>query len=105
MDTSIGSSGANNWSWEFVAMAVACTLFFATTTSAIDGCRVQRVRHILEGHPTKTVRVQEGDTIWNLAQGCRVDGVSTSDIVSWLYEHNGLTTACLTPGQPLSVPM
>ena len=54
--------------------------------------------------PTETVVVQEGGTLWGIAQGRCPEGVSTEELVRWISENNGLTTAALTPGQVLSVP-
>ena len=88
----------------FAMAALFSMIVFAVVMVLSDGYRAAQTRQLLESRPVRTVRVQEGDTIWGVAQECAVEGVSTSDLVMWLCEHNDLSNASLTPGQPLSVP-
>ncbi|HJA29303.1 MAG TPA: LysM peptidoglycan-binding domain-containing protein [Candidatus Olsenella pullicola] len=50
------------------------------------------------------VVVSEGDTLWGIAEDAGVSGCSTSDVVSWIVERNGLGDGHLVPGQRIIVP-
>lgn len=81
------------------------SLLVATLVSAgLDWQRSNDVARRIESQGVQTVFVVEGDTLWTLAQEHGIDGVRTSDVVSWTVEHNGLSTSMLRPGQRLELP-
>ncbi|MDO4805908.1 MAG: LysM peptidoglycan-binding domain-containing protein [Coriobacteriales bacterium] len=53
---------------------------------------------------TEVVHVIYGDTLWNIAQRHAIPGCSTKDVLSWVMQHNDLSSARLRPGQCLVVP-
>lgn len=58
----------------------------------------------LESAPTVSVRVLDGESLWDIAEEHGVDGVPTKDTVSWIKEKNGLSVSNLSAGQSLLVP-
>jgi hypothetical protein len=52
-----------------------------------------------------TVSVASGDTVWSIAESHPVQGVSTSDLVQWISERNGLGGSPLSVGQQLQIPV
>ena len=84
-----------------VVMVVAAVLF---AHAASEVAHVRHTRGLLSAQPLEVVHAQEGDTIWNIACIHHVEGVSTYELVTWLYDRNDLSSSCLTPGQPLLVP-
>lgn len=50
------------------------------------------------------VVVMPGDTLWGIAEGRAVDGMTTSALVSWIEERNDLAGSTLAPGQRIVVP-
>lgn len=59
----------------------------------------------LDGAATQTVVVRPGDSLWGIAEGSRVDGASTSEVVSWIEAANGLDGSALSVGQRIVVPV
>lgn len=72
--------------------------------AAFEDAHVRHMRTLLCAQPLELIHAQEGDTIWGIAQHHHVDGVSTYELVTWLYERNELSDSCLFPGQALVVP-
>ena len=58
----------------------------------------------LAGLPERTEVVQSGESLWSISSKIEVEGASTSDVVSWIVERNGLEDTCLRVGQRLVVP-
>ncbi len=84
---------------------VLCLSFATLLTYMTDMGRIRLTREILELRPTVEINVREGDTLWGIARSHSIEGVSTYDLVEWLYEQNELSNSCLTPGQTLRVPV
>lgn len=53
---------------------------------------------------TSSVRVQQGDTLWDIAEVYRCEGMSTAEAVSLIKSLNGIDGASISPGQRLTVP-
>lgn len=51
------------------------------------------------------VCVQQGDTLWELAEAHPVHGLTTQEVVELVASHNGISDAVIQPGQVLQVPM
>lgn len=81
-----------------VGIALACVM--AAVGSAAAAAKAQR----LSGVPTSTVRVETGETLWDVANAHPVDGCSTSEVVDWIRSENALPTSSLQAGQALVVP-
>lgn len=54
---------------------------------------------------TVMVAVEEGDTLWSMAEDHPIDGLTTQQCVRWVIDRNGLDDAVLTPGQVLELPL
>ncbi|MBM6775284.1 LysM peptidoglycan-binding domain-containing protein [Olsenella profusa] len=89
----------------FVACGVALVCALALASVVSDALRAQGGAASLSALPTETVVVQEGDSLWGIAEGRIPQGVSTAELVSWIQERNGLTGGLVTPGQRLQVPV
>lgn len=86
--------------------ALCCTLVIAALCVAsivADALGAAARTQALDQLPERTVVVDDGDTLWGIAESLGVDGVPTRDIVSWIAERNG-TSAALVAGQTLVVP-
>lgn len=86
----------------FVALLVVGSVVVASVVS--DSLRHGAVSEALEGAPTQTVVVREGDTLWGIASEHARNVVPTSQVVSWIEEANGLEGGALAVGQSLVVP-
>lgn len=53
---------------------------------------------------TEEVVVTTGDSLWGIAEGRSVPGMSTAALVAWIEEANDLSGTVLTPGQRIVVP-
>lgn len=54
--------------------------------------------------PTSEHVVRDGETLWEIASGCGLDGVSTRDVVEWISQSNSLGGGAIYAGQRLAVP-
>ncbi len=89
----------------FMGMATALTVALCVA-AVLGGARAATVpARALDGLSERTMVVQSGDSLWSISSQIEVGGVSTSDVVSWIVERNGLEQSCLMPGQRLVVPM
>lgn len=70
-----------------------------------DGLSRAAAASSIEAMPTESVVVQEGATLWGIAQGRCPEGVSTSELVSWISKENGLGSEALVAGQVIRVPV
>lgn len=52
-----------------------------------------------------TVSVAGGDTVWSIAESHPVPGVSTTELVQWISQRNGLGISPLRVGQQLQIPV
>ena len=88
------------------AMVIALCVTLATFAGQVaDEARRLHAQQVIAAQPTETVHVCEGDTIWGIARAHHVDGVSTRELVQWVRDQNGLSSAFLSPGQTLLVPL
>ena len=62
-----------------------------------------------KGRETKTyyksVVIQKGDTIWDIAKEYKAEGQKTEQMVDAIYEVNGLKTANIRTGENIIVPV
>jgi cell division protein YceG involved in septum cleavage len=57
------------------------------------------------GDSYQKVTVQEGDSIWTIAEELSDDyNMSTKDLVEWVSENNNLATDIIQPGDSLIIP-
>ncbi len=82
-----------------------CLSFAMLLTYVTDMGRIRLTKERLELRPTMEINVREGDTLWGIARSHSIEGVSTYDLVEWLYEQNELPSSCLAPGQTLRIPV
>lgn len=87
-----------------VACGVALVAALALASLVSDALRGQSLSAALGSRPAETVVVQDGDSLWGIAEAHAVEGVGTAELVSWIEEENGLAGGLLTPGQRLVVP-
>ncbi len=91
------------YSFKILASALLLIVLAAVFASRELGARKAIAAH-LEAVPTATVRVLEGESLWDIAEEHGVDGVSTKDVVSWIKDRNGLCVSNISAGQSLLVP-
>lgn len=72
------------------AQAVSRSTAYDAAVSAIDAAA--------------SVTVQPGDTLWGIAQGHAVDGLSTRQVVDLVKDWNQLDGGLISPGMTLIVP-
>lgn len=82
-------------------LLIAALGLVATLSEAISSSSLQSA---LGDLPESVLVVSDGDTLWSIASSVEVDGVSTSDVVSWICERNDLSDALLVAGQRLVIP-
>lgn len=82
--------------------AVVITLILAWVIS--DVVCAKAYAKAFDGVPTTQVFVASGDCLWSIAEEHPVEGRSTRDVMTWIKEQNGLTSATLFVGQSLIVP-
>ena len=86
------------------AALVAWSVIWAATT--LSGLLVrQRLAAAFEGIETTVVVVEEGESLWSLAQSHGVQGATTRETVAWIAARNGLVTRSLSVGDFLEVPL
>ena len=81
-----------------VAIVLCCSFAF-------EGVRSMKIHQVLESARVEEVRAVTGDTLWSIAEQCGGNDVPTEDVVSWIRSRNKLSSAILTPGQRISVPV
>jgi len=54
--------------------------------------------------PTRSLRVEAGDSLWSIAAAHRVEGLTTEQTVELIRNTNGMTGSMLQTGQLLRVP-
>ena len=82
----------------FVTVCILAIVFVCGAASGIFDARAVDVQSFV------TVRVQPGDTLWNLARTYGPEGVDTRVIVYAIGELNGVSASTLRPGQYLNIP-
>lgn len=81
------------------ALLVAALCVASLVADALGtGARAQALAQL----PETTVVVQDGDTLWGIAESLGVD-VPTRELVSWIIERNDVSAA-IAAGQRLVVP-
>ncbi len=74
-----------------VALAVTLAAALRTPTANLDT-------------PTITIRVENADTLWNIASRHSIPGRGTAETVDLITDLNGLSSSSLSAGQTLLVP-
>lgn len=82
-----------------IAVIVLCC------SATFELMRSSDVNKTLNSAPIEEVRAVTGDTLWSIAQQYCGNDVPTEDAVTWIRSRNGLSSAMLTPGQRISVPV
>ncbi len=89
----------------FLILASALLLIALTAILASHELSLRKtMASRLDSAPSASVRVLDGESLWDIAEDHRVDGVSTKDVVSWIKAKNGLSSSSLSAGQSLLVP-
>lgn len=83
------------------AIIVSCSLFAAFVSSFDDSTFVEA----MAVHPAHVIEVDEGDSLWRIAERNAVQGLSTAETVELIRQWNGLDSGMLVPGMELSVPV
>lgn len=85
-------------------MALFLFCFILTGASLIsDALIAKRCHKAVQGVDTVAVRVQQGDSLWNLAEQYGIEGMETSEVVRWIMDTNELSTATLYAGDTVLV--
>ena len=89
-----------------LALLMALTVLALVIGAVIQAAGRRRRRHPTArrgGAVTRTVTVQPGETLWQIARDIRPNA-DPRETVARIQELNGLTTATVWAGQPLIVP-
>lgn len=84
-----------------MAIIVSCSLFAAFVRSFDDSTFVEA----MSVHPAHVIEVDEGDSLWQIAECNAVQGLSTAETVELIRQWNDLDSGMLVPGMELSVPV
>lgn len=80
---------------------VAVAGLFAAILVALLGLLVDDVP---SDTPVRPVMVEQGDTVWGLAQAYPVEGLTTADTAELIRRANGMASSVIHPGQRILVP-
>ena len=86
------------------AVAAISLVIIVLLSLGTDLVRTSQAASALMSAPTSIIVVEEGDTLWDIAERSDAKGCTTSDVVSWIKDRNALDNGALTPGQRLIVP-
>lgn len=89
----------------FMGMAAALTVSLCVAAAFGDARANTASTRALDGLSERIEVVQSGESLWSISSDIQVEGASTSDVVAWIVERNGLEQTCLQPGQRLVVPV
>ena len=82
-----------------------CTVFMITVASVVFGSSFSAAKNDVEVEKYyKSIEIQLGDTLWDLAEEYCDDQVSIKEYISEVKELNGLGTSTIHEGQYLVVP-
>ena len=91
-------------SFALVLCGLLVILSLAVVSSLVSA-RAERVSAAaISEREELVVVVGEGDTVWDIAEGHPVEGVTTRELVTWINARNGLSGEPLGLGQRLVVP-
>ena len=89
----------------FLVIAMTALTLFSGDSAATDGTRDGVVSGGVEGGgATRTVEVQEGDTLWAIASGVAGPG-EIREVVHEIQDLNSLSGVAVTEGQRIAVPV
>lgn len=88
----------------FLALGCGLVVALLAASAVSDSLSRGRVAAAVGALPVETVVVEEGDSLWSIAEERPCEGVSTSELVRWIEEQNGFSGGALVAGQRLVVP-
>lgn len=86
-----------------LCVALVCVLGLFSLIS--DGLSRAAVESAIASAPVETITVHDGDTLWGIAQDRCPEGVSASELVTWISQNNELSSGLIYSGQRLVVPV
>ena len=86
-----------------VAVFVIVSVVVFMATYQISVAASAPTYDLIETMNLQSVRVKQGETLWELAEAYHVDGISTQDMVSAIRDWNDLDSSMLQPGQTILV--
>lgn len=89
----------------FAALGVILVTALAMTSLLVDTLAAQRGSQALSDLQESEMVVQDGDSLWSIAESLELSDASVPDVVSWIKARNGLDGSMLVAGQMLVVPM
>ncbi len=84
-----------------IAEGAILALMALVLAAAAVGPSLMRSADVRE---TETVKVSQNESLWSIAAGNPVDGLTTAQTVHLIKEMNGLTESVVVDGQLLTVP-
>lgn len=81
----------------FISLAVAGLFSVCGTTSASAAPEYEPIRYYT------SIRIEQGDTLWEIAQEYKLDSESTQDYIDEVIEMNGLSSEQITAGKSLMI--
>lgn len=87
-----------------LAVALAVVLVACAISTFVSNARHAEAQRAIGASEVQTIRVAPGDTLWKIAEQHEVPGTTTSDVIEWIKEYNGLSSSALVPGQSIVTP-
>lgn len=87
-----------------LAVALASVLVACAISTFVSNARHAQAQRVISESEVQTIHVAPGDTIWKIAEQHEVPGTTTSDVIEWIKEYNGLSSSALVPGQSIVTP-
>ena len=79
----------------FLALGCGLVVALLAASAVSDSLSRGRVAAAVGALPVETVVVEEGDSLWSIAEERPCEGVSTSELVRWIEEQNGFSGGAL----------
>lgn len=80
-----------------LAVVVAAALSWWLLPAPLDAA-------VAPGTAVELISVEQGDTLWSIAESHPIEGLTTRQCVQWIAASNGIEGSVIVPGQAIAVP-